>query len=86
MHFLLSSHVYTMFAQCDVIKNGAQVYFHSMTSSKFGATLFATASQRRVIRCQCYNFVEFIAKIKEVYFVLFFGGGLFRYIIKPSLL
>ena len=65
-----------MFAQCDVIKNGAQVYFHSMTSSKFGATLFATASQRRVTRCHCYNFVEFIAKTKEVYFFFLEGGYL----------
>ena len=37
-----------------------------MTSSKFVATLFAKASQRRVTQCQFYNFVEFIAKTEEI--------------------
>ena len=37
----------------------------------FGATLFATASQRSVIRYQLYNAVEFIVKteIVAVYFI-----------------
>ena len=58
-----------MFTQCDVIKSWAQRYLHNVTSSKFGATLFAKASQCRVTRCQFYNFVEFIAKTEE--FVVF---------------
>ena len=38
-------------------------------SSKFGATLFATSSQRRITGCQFYNFVELIVKTEE--FVVF---------------
>ena len=48
-------------------------------SSKVGATLFTTASQRGVTQCQFYNFVEFIAKTEEFFAVC-------RYIIKTVLL
>ena len=54
-----------MLKQCDVIKHWARRFLHKVTSSKFGATLFATASQSRVTRCQFYNFVKFIAKTEE---------------------
>ena len=43
-----------------------------VTSSKFGATLFAKVSQRRVTRCQFHTFVEFIAKTEE--FCCFYVG------------
>ena len=48
----------TFFSKCDVIKNWAR-HLHKVRSSKFGATLFAKVSQRRVTRCQFHTFVEF---------------------------
>ena len=53
----------------EVIENRARRYLHKVTSSKFGAMLFATALQRRVTRCQFYYFVEFITETEE--FIVF---------------
>ena len=41
-------------------------------NKNLGVTLFATASQRLITRCQVYNFVEFIAKTEE--FCCFYVG------------
>ena len=54
-----------MFTECDVIKTWVRPYLHKVTSSQFGATLFDTASHRRVTRCQLYNFVKFTTKTEE---------------------
>ena len=44
---------------------------HNLRHQNFGVTLFATASQCRVIRYQLYTAVEFIVKLKLLLFILF---------------